>query len=116
EMRMPSEIRAAIRDTHNQIDVIISAAEDEDRDLTETEFTKCQQLQLAMASDKEALPAAELAEAHFKNRLFEKHPEFARGDATTGWRADAKGNKYAILNKSQKAADLLRPKCADEAG
>lgn len=130
-MKNEREIRAQIDQLNAEVSAIVDLCTAEDRDFTPQEKATVDRIQ-GIGNEageihglKDDLEREIRRSSAFNARAIEKmknidwdHPEGPRmrNEESTpcNWRSDAKGNKYAVLNKHQKATDVYRPKCEDE--
>lgn len=127
-MKSSSAIEQEIQEIVAEVKSYVDAAEIENRDLTAVEASRCDklgercedlkiQLDVTKVAEREMLERFEQSK-EFRDKIASLGPEFnfklGKGSSSS-WRADAKGNRYAVLNKGDKATSLLRPSCDHEA-
>lgn len=112
------QLRREIADARREVQGMISRSEREERDLTDAEFERAEQLNASVDAARDQLPEAIEAErrrlqasgmASKIDRIAAELGPIGDGGFSGGWQVDGRGGRYVTMQAGQKATDFLRP-------
>lgn len=123
-----SEIQGDYDQKYSAMTTLVNAAKEAGRDLSPDEVTKFDSLDCeirALAAEKAKVEKHVAAVADINARILSGEVEVHEslrvaagggGFGSPGWQRDSKGRTYAILDKADKATQLLKPGCKNAFG
>lgn len=118
-MKTAVELSEGIVEAREKIDGIVNMATREERELSAAEAKQVDELLAKIETDEEDRERRHKLDVELKSKAAQKFGHLVGGSpkgGSAGWQEDARGNRYAVLNKGDKAADLMRPQCKNQFG